>query len=178
MPESPGDASPALSDGGVILDGTSSAASTGPTPSLEPLRLIAFSLDEEWYAVEIHHVRGIEPETEITPVPQAPPWLAGVFNLHGAILAAIEPRPLLGLPSTNRRRGGRLLVVFQWGGNQAALLVDSVDEMYELSRASLEPQFSAGEGQQPDLTLGQVRVRDRLIGVVDLPALVDSLAIG
>ncbi|MHB0869484.1 MAG: chemotaxis protein CheW [Chloroflexota bacterium] len=154
-------------------------AADGPaedSPS-ELLRLIAFSLDGEWYALEVSHVRGIEPETDITPVPRAPAWLLGVFNLHGTILPAIDPRPLLGMPKRDRKDSA-LLVNFHWDGNQAALMVDSVDEMYEVSHSSLEPQLAAREADRSELIQGQVRVRDRLIGVINPRTLLATLSEG
>lgn len=145
--------------------------------SADPLRLIAFGLEGEWYALEVSYVRGIETEIEITPVPCAPEWLVGVFNLHGAILPAIDPRSLLGVARQEPKSSGPLIVV-QWDGNLAALRADAVDEMYEVSRASLEPQIAISEGSRAELILGQVRVRDRLIGVLHLPALVKALIEG
>ncbi len=142
-----------------------------------PLQLIAFGLGNEWYALEVSQVRGIEPETDITPVPKAPAWLVGVFNLHGAIVPAIDPSSLLGVPR-RERKGSGLLVVFLWEGHQAALLVDAVDEMYELSRTSLEPQLPTVEADRVEFIQGQVRVRDRLIGVINLRALVSALLEG
>lgn len=174
MPQSPGDPSSEVEEGGSTFEGVPEGSGPAAAPPPELLSLIAFSLDNEWYALEIRHVRGIEPEMEITPVPGAPEWLAGVFNLHGAILPAIDPRSLLGVESRGRKGGG-LLILFQWDGNQAALLADTVDEMYELSRTSLEPHLLTAEGPQAELIQGHVRVRDRLIGVVDLAALVDTL---
>lgn len=158
--------------GDTLAAGPSSADS-----SSELLRLIAFSLDGEWYALEVSHIRGIEPETDITPVPRAPAWLLGVFNLHGTILPAIDPRPLLGMPSRNSKESA-LLVNFHWDGNQAALMVDSVDEMYEVSPSSLEPQVAAREADRSELIQGQVRVRDRLIGVINPRTLVSTLLEG
>lgn len=138
------------------------------------LRLIAFSLDGEWYGLEVSHVRGIEPESQISPVPRAPAWLLGVFNLHGTILPAIDLRPLLGM-ADRKKNDATLLLIFHWEGNLAALRVDSVDEMYELPRSSLEPQLATGSADPTELLLGQVRVRDRVIGVIDPDRLVAAL---
>ena len=176
MPQLPENPPYNAAEGGA-LDGRSSGGNAARAPGVDSLRLIAFGLGNEWYAVEIQHVRGIEQEREITCVPRGPKWLAGVFNLHGTILPAIDPRPLLGI-SPQRKREAGLLIVFQWDGNQAALLADGVDEIYELSRSSLEPQLATVAGPQAGLLQGNVRVRDRLIGVIDLPALVDVLLKG
>jgi purine-binding chemotaxis protein CheW len=156
-----------------------SASSGSPThgatgkegAAAESLRLIAFTLGNEWYALEASEVRGIEPEATITPVPRSPEWLVGVFNLHGNILPAIDPRPILGVPRVDSQGTG-LMIIFLWEGNLAALRVDAVDEIYELPNATLEPPLPTIEGSRMDMILGQVRVRDRLIGVIHLSNLV------
>ncbi len=148
------------------------------TSSPETLRLIAFTLGSEWYALEASGVRGIEPEATVTPVPRSPDWLAGVFNLHGNILPAIDPRPLLGLARPESHQGNGLMIVFLCEGNQAALKVDTVDEIYELPRTSLEPPLPVADPAKADLVLGQVRVRDRLIGVINLANLVRTVLEG
>jgi purine-binding chemotaxis protein CheW len=162
--------------GGSLFDQAAGMARFEPSSS-EALRLIAFTLGNEWYALEGSGVRGIEPEATLTAVPQSPEWLVGVFNLHGNILPAIDPRPLLGLPKSDSNGNG-LMIVFLFEGNQAALRVDSVDEIYELPSASLEPPLPATEGARADMILGQVRVRDRLIGVINLPNLVHTILEG
>ncbi|GEM_PF-1737716 len=179
MPQHPGSSLPDSSASGVqsrgSLDGD--RGFLGSSVAEEAARLIAFSLDQEWYALDASLVRGIEPEMEITPVPRAPDWLLGVFNLHGSILPAVDLRPLLRL-SQKGPLGSGLLVVFLYEGNATALRVDLVDEIYELPWSSLETQASAGEGEGAELILGQVRVRDRLIGVLSVPALLRALMEG
>ncbi len=177
MPRKPEDYARGGIEGDASLGDALASDGSAEDSSSELLRLIAFSLDGEWYALEVSHIRGIEPETEITPVPRAPVWLLGVFNLHGTILPAIDPRPLLGMPSRDRKESG-LLVNCQCGGIQAALMVDSVDEMYEVSPSSLEPQTAAREADRSELIQGQVRVRDRLIGVINPRTLVSTLLEG
>ncbi len=156
------------------------AAVDGPffAPMPEGLTLLAFSLGDEWYSVDSAHVRGIEPETDVTPVPRAPQWLVGVFNLRGTILPIVDPRPLLSLPSRGTHGKKGLLVVYHCDGIAAALQVDTVDEIYEVARSSLEPALGAGHLGRTELILGQVRVRDRLIGVLDLQALLRALLEG
>ncbi len=163
------------SAGGEVTHGiTSSGSGSKPSPDADVLRLIAFGLGPEWYALETSRVRGVEPEPEITPVPRAPEWLLGVFNLRGTILPAVDPRPILGI-AQRHPDGKGLLIVFQWNGNAAALLVDAVDEMYEIPRSSLELEPAVSERERPELIPGHVRVRDHVISVLDVDAFVKAL---
>ncbi len=171
--------SPLPDDPEIRLALNDAAGNGPPSASMsEGLTLLAFSLGDEWYSVDSAHVRAIEPEADVTPVPRAPQWLVGVFNLRGTILPIVDPRPLLSLPSRGSHGRKGLLVVCHCDGVTAALQVDGVDELYEVARSSLEPGLGAAHLGRPDLTMGQVRVRDRLIGVLDLPALLRALSEG
>lgn len=143
----------------------------------ELLQLLAFGMGAEWYALEAVNVRGIEAEAEITPVPRAPEWLLGVFNYHGTILPIVDLRTLL-LSSKQDRNDRGLFLLFHWDDNSVALWVDTVDEIYEIHPSSIEPQAATPEGEKADLILGKVRVRNRLIGVVNTKALVRVLIEG
>jgi hypothetical protein len=67
------------------------------TQAAEVLEVVNFRVAGERYAVGARHVREVMRRTEVTPVPGAPDFLAGVINLRGEILAVFEPRILFGL---------------------------------------------------------------------------------
>ncbi|MGI5835721.1 MAG: chemotaxis protein CheW [Chloroflexota bacterium] len=145
--------------------------------STDLLQLITFGLGDEWYALQAFNVRGIEAEAEITPVPLSPEWLLGVCNYHGTILPIVDLSPLLQSAKKDKNARG-LFLIFHWENNIAAIWVDSVDEIYEVHPSSIEPQAVAPEDEAAELLLGRVRVRDRLIGVIDTKALVKVLIEG
>ncbi len=157
-------------------------AGYGLSPRREPaaaetLHLLAFNLSGEWYAAETRYIRGIERETEITPIPRAPDWLVGVFNLRGTILPVVDAGSLLGVPRSDPP-AQRLLVVLQGEDTTIAIRADLVDEMYEVLSTSLEPPIAPVEGARAGLIQGQVRVRDRLVGVLGVPAMMRALLEG
>jgi len=160
-------------DSGDVFD----IGKAGHYASTELLQLVTFRLGDEWYALESKHVRGIEAEAEITPVPLAPEWLLGVFNLHGTILPIVDIKPLLQNSKKGQQSKGLFLII-HWDGNSAALSVDTVDEIYEVHPSSLEQQNENVDKDSSELILGKVRVRDRLIGVVNALALVRALTEG
>jgi purine-binding chemotaxis protein CheW len=52
----------------------------------------------DWYAIELVRVREVVPAPALTPLPGAPPALAGVFNLRGDVVPLFDLATLLGLP--------------------------------------------------------------------------------
>ncbi len=59
---------------------------------------LLFHLDESLYGLPVSGVREILPMVEITPVPNAPPFIRGVVNLRGSIVPIIDLRRQLRLP--------------------------------------------------------------------------------
>ena len=63
----------------------------------EVLEIAAFTLANEQYAIETRYVREVIRLTDYTPLPGAPPFLIGVLNLRGEILALLDLRTFLGV---------------------------------------------------------------------------------
>ena len=102
----------------------------------------------------------------LTRVPRAPDMVAGVMNLRGRIVTAIDVRRCLGLaerPAGTASMG----VVIEQGGQPYALVVDAVGDVvtvagdrYEAQPATLSPAWRA-------VTLGVYRL-DELMLVLDV----------
>lgn len=177
MPASADDGARATSGVGPLRLGRRPAVGSIAGPPAVDLRLLAFSLNEEWYALDASDVQSIEPLPEITPIPWAPEWLMGVFNLRGAIVPVVDARPLLGIGERDPQGDG-LLVIFRWDDGAAALRVDAVDEIYEVAGSSLESALAVPGRRRAGLLLGQVGIRDRLVGVINARSLVKALLEG
>jgi purine-binding chemotaxis protein CheW len=61
-------------------------------------RLVAFSLDEQRYALPLTCVERVVRTVEITPLPQAPEIILGVINVRGRIISVLDLRRRFRLP--------------------------------------------------------------------------------
>ncbi|HET7502298.1 MAG TPA: chemotaxis protein CheW [Kofleriaceae bacterium] len=94
--------------------------------------VIVFTIGAQRYALELRWVREVVSLGFVTNVPTAPPALAGVCNLHGAILPVLDVGVLLaGVPGLPARQGDGALVV-DAEGLVCALRVDQVDHVASL----------------------------------------------
>jgi purine-binding chemotaxis protein CheW len=85
-------------------------------------------------AAEIQSV--IELDT-LTPVPGAPPHIAGLSALRSRVLTVIDAHEALGLPAGEARTDRRHAAVAEVEGHLYALLLDGVDDVVEaLSNAA------------------------------------------
>ncbi|MBE0616832.1 MAG: purine-binding chemotaxis protein CheW [Proteobacteria bacterium] len=105
----------------------------------ETLELLCFRLGERVFAVDIACIREILRSPNVTPVPRAPPQLAGVHNLRGELLPVFDlHRALLDEdpgPATEDDR----LVVLRTGGQTAGVRVDQVLDVVSVRLAELQP---------------------------------------
>jgi purine-binding chemotaxis protein CheW len=118
----------------------------------EVLEVVTFLLADEHYAVETQYVREVREVvrlSEYTPLPGAPPFLRGVINLRGEILAIIDLRTFFGVPDKALSDLSRVLVL---GVERAefGVLADEAHEVRMLRTDEvLEPPGSvAGVGRE------------------------------
>ncbi len=84
------------------------------------------------FGIEVLKVHDVFEPTRVTPVPSAPPEVAGVLNLRGHIVTAIDARIRLGMPP--RDEGAkRMAVSIERDGEMFGLLIDAVGDVLQLS---------------------------------------------
>jgi purine-binding chemotaxis protein CheW len=99
---------------------------------------VSFQLDRQLYALPLEHVERALRMVAVTPVPEAPPWIAGVINLHGRVIPTVDLRQRLGQPSREAHVDDRLLIV-QVPQRTVAVMVDEVAEVLEVLAQQVEP---------------------------------------
>lgn len=115
------------------------AAKTAPKPQGQGVQVVTFRLNGETFALPILDVREIITPLPITPVPQAPRFVEGVINLHGAIVPVVNLRRRFGLPAAIERSDERLIVANAGPQGLIALQVDEVREVETLPPDSITP---------------------------------------
>jgi purine-binding chemotaxis protein CheW len=90
-------------------------------------------------AIPVTIVRSAIGPQPVRPVPRAHPIVAGVLNLRGRVITAIDLERCLGIPRPPNSGERSALVVELDDGNQYALLVDGIDEIAELEVRVAEP---------------------------------------
>jgi purine-binding chemotaxis protein CheW len=125
---------------------------------------VRFRVAQEAYAISVLNVLEVAGLGEVTPVPGAPREILGVRNLRGKILPVIDLAALLG---TRRSEPPGRLLVTESDGRRAGLAIDEVTEVGEFA----DP---AEEGESA-LLLGTMLEEGDLIGVLNLPAVIDAL---
>ena len=124
----------------------------------------------QMFGIPVLTVRDVLGPQRMTPVPLSPPEIAGVLNLRGRIVTAIDVRCRLGLPV--RAAGDRSMsVVVENKGELYSLVVDEVGEVIALPDEQFERNPPTLDLRWRDVSTGIFGMKGRLLVVLDVPAL-------
>jgi purine-binding chemotaxis protein CheW len=131
-----------------------------------------FEVADELFGVEVHAVQEVLAFSEYTAVPLAPPSVAGLFNLRGQVIAAVDLRVRLGLPARTLE-GPVMNVILRADGEPVSLLVDRIGDVIEVAD-EIEPLPDTIAGPRRDLVLGTLKLADRLLLALDVAKAIET----
>ena len=130
-------------------------------------RMVTFTLDGHLYGVDVDAVQEVLRGQTRTRIPLAPGTLAGLINLRGQVLSAIELRVQLGL-SDRDAETEPMLVVIRVDGEPVALLVDSIGSVVDVDADQFEPPPDTLAGASREMLLGAYKLEDQLLLALDV----------
>ncbi len=133
---------------------------------------IIFNLADSLYGVRSDDVLHVDMLEHVTPVPNAHGALDGVVFSRGKVIPALNLRARFGLqrePATARTR----LIFLRWQGRIVALVVDSAREFRAIAAESIRPIEETLTGIQGNYLRGLATVKDRLVLLLDIAAVLD-----
>jgi purine-binding chemotaxis protein CheW len=125
-----------------------------------------FLLDGRLFGVPVPEVQEVIRFQPMTPVPLAPPTVAGLINLRGQIVLAIDLRRRL---SFEDRPQGKLPVnvVVRTPDGAVSLLVDEIGDVIEVEESTFETPPETLHGSVRTTILGVYKLDGRLLHVLD-----------
>lgn len=140
---------------------------------------VTVQIGGQLFGVEVGEIREVFSPQEITTVPRAPSEIAGLLNLRGRIVTAVEARTRLGLPPRDPEQPVMALGLEQ-GAELFGVLVDEVGEVMRLRADTLEANPAHLDPSWRALLRGVHRLENDLLAVLDIRALLawrsDALA--
>jgi len=131
---------------------------------------VTFTIGDQLFGIPILEVRDVLPPQPITRIDLAPPEIAGLLNLRGRIVTALDIRHRLGLASAASGEPAMSIVVDQ-GGELYSILVDRIGDALSLSAKDHEPSPPTLNPRWREVSAGIYRLSDRLLVVIDIARL-------
>jgi purine-binding chemotaxis protein CheW len=135
----------------------------------EDTRIVTFFLSGQRYALAIERVLEIQQIVAFSPVPSGTSGVVGMVNLRGHVIPAVDMRRLVGLESAEYTLQTPM-VIAEIHGRPVALLVDEVEDVFEVPNGSM--QDAPPMHELSTSMVGVARLEDGLVYVLDPDKLV------
>ena len=147
-------------------------------------KYLTIVLADEAYGLSVLKVREIIRMQKITPVPQMPAFVKGVINLRGRVIPVVDLRVKFCLKDEFTERTCIVVVQVEVSSTKAlqmGLVVDSVEEVLNVTADMIEPTPEFGTIVDTSYLLGMVKAKGQVKTLLDInrvvaPETVQSLA--
>ena len=103
-------------------------------------KMVTFSLSGKDYGIDIMNVKEIAKAGKFTFVPNAAPFLRGVYNLRGDIIPVIDLRVFFHLPAEKKDEDAlESTLILRIGDHIFGVVVDNIDKVVGISSAAIQP---------------------------------------
>jgi purine-binding chemotaxis protein CheW len=136
----------------------------------DQLEIVEFRLAHERYGLESRYVREVYPLRELTPLPGTPPFVLGLVNVRGQIVAVLDLKRFFDLPDHGLTDLNKLIILTS-GELIFGVLADAVMEVRAVAQSDLQRTLPTLGGLRAEFTRGVTP--ERLI-VLDAARLLES----
>ena len=133
---------------------------------------VTVMLDTQLFGLPISRVQDVFMPDRLTRVPLSAPEIAGVLNLRGRIVTAIDMRRRLGLPPRTDARPP-MAVGIELKGESYGLLIDSVGEVMKLADVTREANPVNLDARLARVSAGVHRLDGQLLVILDVDRVLD-----
>jgi purine-binding chemotaxis protein CheW len=125
-------------------------------------------------AVAVDRVQEVLRSQRIMPVPLAPRYIRGLFNLRGQVVTAVDVRCRLGQPEREPDEGIVNFIILTEGGLMS-LVVDREDDVVDLDGCPFEVPQTVDPGIR-SLVTGVHKLNGALLLLIDVDRLLSPVA--
>ena len=152
---------------------TSTVLDTSVTASGDKIQYVTVVIGGQLFGLPISQVHDVFVPESVTRVPLSAPEVAGVLNLRGRIVTAIDMRRRLHLPPQEEAQ--MMAVGIEYKHESYGLVIDAVGEVLNLPGSSAEPNPSNLDKRWAEISGGVHRLDGKLMVILDVARLLGSM---
>ncbi len=139
--------------------------------SNQETQYLTFKSSGELFGIEILQVKEIKSYSQPTSIPMMPKSVLGVINLRGNVVPIVDLNLRLGREKTKITKRTCIIILELEKESEKipiGLLVDSVNEVVEISLSQIEKTPSFGSHIRNEFILGLGKVEDEFVILLDI----------
>ena len=133
----------------------------------ETIQYVTIYISEQLFGLPISRVHDVFVPESVTRVPLSQTEIAGVLNLRGRIVTAIDMRKRLGIKPLETE-GSLMAIGIEFKEESYGLIIDSVGEVLDLSETSREAVPSNLDQRWASIAAGVHRLENDLMVILDV----------
>jgi purine-binding chemotaxis protein CheW len=132
-------------------------------------KMVTFSLAGKDYGIDIMNVKEIAKAGKFTFVPNAAPFLRGVYNLRGDIIPVIDLRIFFHLPAEKKEEDAlESTLILRIEDHVFGVIVDNIDKVVGISSEGIQPPHPIFGDINIKYIRGVVENQNRLYIILDI----------
>ncbi len=133
---------------------------------------VTVTIGDHMFGLPIFRVQDVFVPDRLTRVPLAPPEVAGILNLRGRVVTAIDMRSRLDFGAREPAQPV-MAIGIEFKSESYGLLVDAVGEVIQLHKSACEAKPSNLDPRLSRVAAGIYRLEDQLMVVLDVDRVLD-----
>ncbi|BAP54850.1 CheW protein [Thioploca ingrica] len=134
---------------------------------------ILFAIGKATYGVHSRLVQQMEMIEEITPLPNAPPFVEGIVLSRGQVIPAINLRARFGFEKISHDTRTRLIVV-NIKERTIGFVVDTAREFVSIPTEAIQPPPEKMSGLSGKYIEGIAKLKERLILILNIEEILET----
>jgi purine-binding chemotaxis protein CheW len=148
------------------------AGNSARSEDVNASEFVTMTIAGQLFGIPVLQVQDVLGPQRIARIPMAPAWVAGVLNLRGRIVTAIDVRRRLGLPKLDAA-GTEMSIVVDHNAELYSLLVDEVGEVMVCRADRIGPNPPTLDPVWQEISKGIIQLDDRLMIILHVQRLFD-----
>lgn len=138
-------------------------------------QFVTIRLGGQLFGLPIGRVQDVFMPDNFTFVPLARSQIAGVLNLRGRILTAIDLSMVFNVTAVNETNAERPAVSVIYANESYGLLTDTIGEVVTLTDNDVEPNPVNLDAEWARVSVGTYRLETELLVILDVDTLIEGL---
>ena len=134
----------------------------------DSVQYIVVKIGTEQYGIDIKYVDNIVRMQKITRVPKVQPYVKGVINLRGEVIAVMSIRLKMGLPIDEYTGKSRIIILKPDQQSEVGIIVDEVKEVVTLESTDIEKTSHDVKDERISYINGIGKHNGELISLLDM----------
>ncbi len=131
--------------------------------------IVEFSIGKVNYGINVAKVREVITRAPVTAMPQAHPYVDGLFTLRGKAIPLVNLPRCLNVQSAD---GPKNIIVTEINNYSIGFLVENVSRIHRISWKDMEPAPEVGDQSR---VVGIIKMEDRIVLLLDFETIIAEI---